>query len=72
VFSVSKAIGLTLTITGLMLAVWFVTLMLQFNWMPPVEYFIVAAMAVAMISVGVRYILKSPKKKSKPEPTKEP
>jgi len=58
----SKAIGLILTITGLMLGWYFV----QMTTMPgpaPLPSFVVAAIAVAMISVGVRYMLKPKKKK---------
>ena len=58
----TKALGLMLTITGLMLATWFVQ-MLLYPGPAPLQIFIVAAMAVAMISVGARYILKSSKKK---------
>ena len=56
-----------LTITGLMLGWYFI----QNIMMPgpaPLPSFVVAAIAVAMISVGARYIIKSPtKKKKKPE-----
>jgi hypothetical protein len=51
-----------LTIAGLVLALWFVQ-MLQAPGPAPLHVFIVAVIAVAMISVGVRYILKSPRKK---------
>ena len=67
--TVSKAIGLMLTIVGLILAVWFVQ---QILLPGPAELtaFIIAAMAVAMLSVGIRYILKpKPLKKPKPEDT---
>jgi membrane protein implicated in regulation of membrane protease activity len=63
---VTKAIGLMLTIAGLILAVWFVQ-MLAAPGPAPLETFIVAAIAVAMISVGMRYILKSPQKKKPQE-----
>ena len=59
----SKAIGLILTITGLMLGWYFV----QMTTMPgpaPLPSFVVAAI-VAMISVGIRYILKTKKKPEK-------
>lgn len=62
----SKAIGLMLTITGLMLG-WYVVQMMMGPGLTPLPVFIVAAMAVAMISVGVRYILKSPPKKKEKE-----
>jgi hypothetical protein len=53
-----------LTIAGLVLALWFVQ-MLTAPGAAPLTTFVVAAIAAAMISVGVRYILKSPRKKSK-------
>ncbi len=53
----SKAIGFILTITGLVLAVWFVQIVSQPD-PAPLPAFVVAAVCVAMISVGVRYILK--------------
>jgi heme/copper-type cytochrome/quinol oxidase subunit 4 len=62
---VSRAIGFILTITGLVLAVWFVRIVTAPE-LAPLQAFIVAAMAVAMISVGLRYVLK---KKKKPEGT---
>ncbi len=58
----SRAIGLMLTVAGLILAVWFVQ-MFALPGPAALESFVVAAIAVAMISVGVRYILKNPKKK---------
>jgi hypothetical protein len=51
-----------LTIAGLVLAVWFAQ-MLSRPGPAPLESFVVAAISAAMISVGIRYILKSPKKK---------
>jgi len=57
-----------LTIAGLILASWF----LQMTLAPGpagLETFVVAAIAAAMISVGIRYILKSPPKKKKTPPT---
>jgi hypothetical protein len=58
----SKAIGLILTITGLMLGWYFVqNIMLPGPAQLPI--FVIAAIALAMISVGVRYILRSSKKK---------
>jgi hypothetical protein len=64
---VSKALGLMLTMVGLILAWWF----LQMTLAPGpagLETFVVAAIAVAMLSVGIRYILKSPPKKKKTHP----
>jgi hypothetical protein len=61
----SKAIGFILTITGLVLAVWFVRIVTAPD-LAPLQAFVVAAMAAAMISVGLRYVLK---KKKKPEAT---
>ena len=61
----SKAIGIMLTVAGLVLAVWFVRIVMAPD-LAPLQAFIVAAMAAAMISVGLRYILK---KKKKPEGT---
>jgi hypothetical protein len=63
---VTKAAGLMLTIAGLILALWFVQ-MLMAPGPAPLETFVVAAIAAAMISVGVRYILKSSKKKKAKE-----
>ena len=58
----TKAIGLMLTIAGLILAIWFIQ-MLVAPGPAALEIFVVAAIAVAMISVGVRYILKQKTKK---------
>ena len=60
--TVSKAIGLILTITGLMLGWYFVQMITQ-PGPAPLPGFVVAAIAVAMISVGVRYILKRARKR---------
>ncbi|OYX48540.1 MAG: hypothetical protein B7Y90_10070 [Alphaproteobacteria bacterium 32-64-14] len=57
----SKAIGLILTITGLMLA-WYFVQTIMHPGPAPLPGFIIAAISLAMISVGARYILK-PKKK---------
>ena len=56
----SKPIGIMLTIAGLVLGAWFAR---QAMMPGPVQLpaFIVAAIAAAMISVGVRYILKGTK-----------
>jgi hypothetical protein len=59
---VTKAIGLMLTIAGLILAIWFVRIVLLPN-LAPLQAFVVGAIALAMVSVGVRYILKGSKKK---------
>ncbi len=69
----SKAIGLTLTITGAILAWWFFQQLIA-PQQTPLPAFIVAAMSVAMISVGLRYIVrKSPPKKPKTKtPAKNP
>ena len=61
---ISKGIGLMLTIAGAILAVWFVQIMMLPD-PAPLYAFVVAAIAAAMISVGIRYILKSGKKKQK-------
>jgi len=69
-FNISKAIGFVLTIAGLVLAVWF----FQTAALPgpaPLPNFVVAAIAAAMIMVGVRYILRSNAEKPKPEVGKE-
>ena len=58
----SKAIGLILTITGLMLGWYFIQTIMQ-PGPAPLPGFVVAAISVAMISVGIRYIIKSPAKK---------
>lgn len=58
----SKAIGLILTITGLMLG-WYFIQMIMLPGPAPLPSFVVAAIALSMISVGVRYITKSPAKK---------
>ena len=56
-----------LTITGLMLG-WYFIQSIMLPGPAPLTSFVVAAIAVAMISVGVRYIIKSPaKKKQKPK-----
>lgn len=62
----SKAIGLILTITGLMLG-WFTVQMMLAPDPTPLPVFIVAAIAIAMLSVGVRYILKRPNKQNQKE-----
>ncbi len=62
----SRAIGLILTITGLMLG-WHVVQTMMVPGLPPLPSFIVAAIALAMLSVGVRYILKRPKPKEQKE-----
>ena len=60
---VSKGIGLMLTIAGAILALWFAR-MVMLPDPAPLPAFVVAAIAAAMISVGIRYILKSGKKKN--------
>ncbi len=67
----SKAIGLILTITGLMLGWYFIQTGMQPGPVP-LPAFVVAAMAVMMISVGVRYIIKSPAKKKKKTEERSP
>ena len=62
----SKALGLMLTIAGLVLVVWFVQ-MLMLPGPAPLTSFVVAAIAVAMISVGLRYLLKTKKAKAAAE-----
>jgi len=62
----SKAIGLILTITGLMLG-WYFVQMVMVPGPAPLPSFVVAAIALAMLSVGVRYILKRPKQKNQKE-----
>ena len=47
-----------LTIAGLVLSVWFVQ-MLLLPGPAPLTGFVVAAMAVAMLSVGLRYMVKA-------------
>jgi hypothetical protein len=67
--TVSKAIGLMLTMVGLILGFWFVQQLLLPG---PAELtaFIIAAIAVAMLSVGIRYLFKrKPPKKPKPDDT---
>jgi hypothetical protein len=61
---VSKAIGFILTITGAVLGVWFVQ-MLVVPGPAPLPTFVVAAISAAMISVGIRYLIKGSKKKPK-------
>lgn len=58
----TRAIGLMLTIAGMILAIWFVQ-MVAAPGPAALEHFVVAAIAVAMLSVGVRYTLKDSKKK---------
>lgn len=70
--TVSKAIGLMLTMVGLILSWWFVQQLLLPG---PAELtaFIIAAIAVAMLSVGIRYMLKrKPPKEPKPKPEDKP
>ena len=57
----SKAIGLILTITGLMLG-WYFVQNIMLPGPAPLPSFVIAAIALMMISVGVRYILKPSKK----------
>ena len=64
----SKAIGLILTITGLMLG-WYCAQMMMVPGPAPLPVFVVGAISVAMLSVGIRYILKRPKKNQKEGPT---
>jgi hypothetical protein len=59
---ISKGLGIMLTICGAILGVWFVQMMMLPD-PAPLPAFVVAAIAVAMISVGIRYILKGGKKK---------
>jgi hypothetical protein len=56
----SKPIGFILTITGLTLAAWFFQ-MITLPGPAPLHTFPVGAIALAMISVGVRYVLKGMK-----------
>ncbi len=58
-FSLARAIGLILTITGIMLALWFFQTFAAPGPAPLFSY-IVAAIGLAMLSVGVRYIFKTP------------
>ncbi len=62
----SKALGLILTITSLMLG-WHVGQMVMVPGPAPLSIFIVATIALAMLSVGVRYLLKRPKQKKQKE-----
>ncbi len=56
----STPIGLILTITGLTLGVWFWQMVSQ-PGPAPLETFPVGAVALAMFSVGIRYILRGSK-----------
>ena len=56
----AKPIGIMLTIAGLVLGAWFVRQVME-PGPAQLPAFIVAAIAVAMVSVGVRYILKGTK-----------
>jgi hypothetical protein len=56
----STPIGLILTITGLTLGVWFWQ-MVSHPGPAPLQTFPVGAIALAMFSVGIRYILKGAK-----------
>jgi hypothetical protein len=62
---ISKGIGITLVLVALILGVWFVQMM-RLPDPAPLTSYVVAAVAVAMLSVGIRYIVKSNKKKPKP------
>ena len=53
-------IGFILTITGLTLGAWFWQ-MISFPGPAPLQAFPVLAVAVAMVSVGIRYILRGSK-----------
>jgi hypothetical protein len=55
----TRAIGLILVVAGLVLAVWFVQSVIPEGPTPPSNY-IVAAIAVAMLSVGARYVFRPP------------
>ncbi len=59
-----------LTIAGLVLAVWFFKTAMPAG-PAPLPAFVVAAIAAAMISVGVRYILKSSQKGAKQKKPRE-
>ena len=65
----TKAVGLLLTVTGLLLLVSF----MQVAWRDgpvPLPYYVILALAVMMLSVGVRYILRGfAAKATKPKPT---
>ncbi len=67
----SKAIGLILTITGLMLG-WYFIQNIMLPGPAPLPSFLVAAIAVMMISVGMRYIIKSPTKKNQAKKKQKP
>ena len=69
-FNISKAIGFILTIAGLVLAVYFVQMAIE-PGPAPLTTFVVAAIGAMMIMVGIRYILKSSAKKSKPDKAKD-
>jgi len=57
------AIGLILVITGLVLAVWFAQVMFLDGPTPAASY-IVAAIALAMLSVGARYLFRTTRPQS--------
>ena len=62
---IARGVGIMLVLVGLMLGAWF----LQMMGLPdpaPLTAYVVAAIAVAMLSIGIRYILKSKKKQPKP------
>ena len=63
---VSKGVGLVLTLTGLLLA-WYVIQAITLPGPAPLPGFVIAAIALAMISIGVRYTLKGGSKKQKRE-----
>jgi hypothetical protein len=62
---IAKGIGITLILVGLILGAWFVQTM-RLPDPAPLTSYVIAAIAVAMLAVGIRYILKSSKKKPKP------
>lgn len=67
----TKALGLMLTIIGAILAWWFVQQLLA-ETLTPFPAFIVAAIAVAALSVGIRYLLrKKPKKTASDNPSSQ-
>jgi membrane protein implicated in regulation of membrane protease activity len=67
----TKGIGFILTITGLLLLVTFVQVALPQGPIP-LPYFVILAVAVMMLSVGVRYLMRGFEKKKPKTPKTEP
>jgi hypothetical protein len=59
----ARAIGLILTITGAVISIWFGQLLLAPEPAPAAS-FAAGAIGLAMVSVGIRYLIKGANRKS--------